>query len=57
MLGAEGDDALGLAHAVRQRKRAADHLIGLLGVDAEREDQLDRLIELGGVEALERSIA
>ena len=44
-------DALALADAVRQRQRAADHLVGLLGVDAEGEDQLDRLVELGRREA------
>ena len=31
-----------------------DHLIRLLGVDAEREDQFDRLVELGAVEALDQ---
>ena len=50
VLGAERDHALGLADAVRQRQRAADHLVRLLGVDAQGEDQLDRLVELGGLE-------
>jgi hypothetical protein len=46
VLGQNAIDALGLADAVRQRQRPADHLIRLLRVDPEREDQLDRLIEL-----------
>src|SRR5207302_11476081 len=50
---AEADDALGLAHAMRQRKRAANHLIGLLGIDAEVDDQLDALVKLGGLESLD----
>ena len=54
VLGAEGDDALGLADAVRQGHRAADHLIRLLRIDPQREDQLDRLIELGRRKRLDR---
>ena len=37
---------------VRQRDRAADHLVGLAGVDAEPERGLDRLVELAGRERL-----
>ena len=38
----EHDHALRLADAVRQHDRAADHLIGLLGVDAQADRDLDR---------------
>ena len=36
----------GLADAVRQHDRAAHHLVGVLGIDAEAEREIDRLVEL-----------
>ncbi len=42
-----------LADAVRQRHRAADVLIGLLGVDPQVGRDLDGLVELGRVERLQ----
>jgi hypothetical protein len=44
--GDDGDD-LGLAEAVGQDDRAANHLVGVLGVDAQTEGQVDGLVELG----------
>ena len=44
-----------LAGAVRQRHGAADHLVGLAGVDAEPERDLDRLVELAGWPATSRA--
>src|SRR5208282_5251592 len=46
---APGDhqDTLGFAQPVGQHHGAADHLVGLLGIDAHVDDQLDRFIELG----------
>ena len=38
---------LGLAHAVRKNDGAANHLIGVLRIDAQPERQLDGLVELG----------
>ena len=37
----------GLAAAMRQRDRAAHHLVGLLGIDSQAERQIDGLVELG----------
>ena len=42
----EDDDALALAGAVRQHDRAADHLVGVLGVDAQADGDVDALVEL-----------
>ena len=39
-------DALGLAGAVRQHDRAADHLVGVLRIDAEADGDVDGLVEL-----------
>ncbi len=50
--GDDGDD-LGLAEAVGQNDRAADHLVGVLGVDAETHGQVDGLVELGVLGFLE----
>ena len=50
----EHDDALRLADAVRQHDRAADELVGLLGIDAQPHRDLDRLVELRVVELLEQ---
>jgi hypothetical protein len=44
----EDGDALGLAGARRHHDRAANDLVGLLGVDAELDGDVDRLVELGG---------
>ena len=38
--------ALALAEAVRQHDRAADHLVGVLRIDAEAKRDLDGLVEL-----------
>jgi hypothetical protein len=48
-LGAAGEDAHadGLAGAVGQADHAADHLVGVAGVDAEVHRDLDGLVELG----------
>ena len=48
---ARGQDAdlLGLARAVGQDDRAADHLVGLLGVDPEPHGDVHGLVELGEV--------
>ncbi len=35
-----------LAGAVRQVDRAADHLVGVLGIDAEADGEVDGLVEL-----------
>ena len=40
------EHALGLAQAVRQHHRAAHHLVGVLGIDAQPQRQLDGLVEL-----------
>ena len=37
---------LALAEPVRQDDRAADHLVGVLGIDAEAKRELDGLVEL-----------
>ena len=44
--GGEDEHAGGLAGAVGQVHRAADHLVGLARVDAEPEGDLDRRVEL-----------
>ena len=41
----EHRDADDLARAVRQHDRAADHLVGVAGVDAQAEVRLDRRVE------------
>ena len=41
----EDDDPDDLAGAVRQDDRAADHLVGVAGIDAEAEMSLDRRVE------------
>src|SRR5207237_1492076 len=46
------EDLLALAEAVRQDDGAADHLIRVLGIDAEAERHLDRLVELGELDFL-----
>ena len=45
-------DALGLAQPVWQHHRAADHLVGVLRVDAQTDRQADRLVELRELELL-----
>ena len=45
---------LALAEAVRQHDGAADHLVGMLRIDAEAAGQLDGLIELGEFDFLEQ---
>ncbi len=40
---------------MRQRHRAADHLVALGGVDAQRHVDLDRLVELGPLDLLEQA--
>ena len=45
------------ADAVRQHDRAADQLVGLLGVDPQPHDDLDGLVELRGVEGLQQPTA
>ena len=42
----DDDDALALAGAVRQHDRAAHHLVGVLGVDAQADGDVDALVEL-----------
>ena len=42
----DGEHALGLAEAVRQHDGAADHLVGVLGIDAKPQGELDGLVEL-----------
>ena len=44
--------ALALAQAVRQDDRAADHLVGVLGIDAQAHRELDRLVELRELDLL-----
>src|SRR5205814_10409509 len=48
------EHALRLAGAVREHGRAADHLVGVLGIDAEEHRQLDRLVELRVRDLLEQ---
>src|SRR5207248_4791660 len=57
LLVAVGDDehALRLAGAVREHGRAADHLVGVLRIDAEQHRQLHRLVELGERDLLEQA--
>jgi len=43
----EHEDPHGLAQAVGQRDAAADHLVGVLRVDAETDRRVERLVELG----------
>ena len=50
----EDDHAERLADSVGQHDRAADQLVGLLGIDAQAHDDLDRLVELGRVEGLQQ---
>ena len=60
--GGEHQHAGGLAGTVRQVHRAADHLIGLAGIDPEPGRDLDGLVELGlgsglcGLDGLERRV-
>ena len=61
LLGCSGGVALGehrdahaLAGALGQRHRAAQHLVGLAGVDAEAERGLDGLVELAGGHGLDQ---
>ena len=49
------EHALGLSGAVREQGRASDHLIGVLGIDAEEHRELDRLVELGEGDLLEQT--
>lgn len=44
----EDRDARGLARAVREHDGATDHLVGVLGVDAQVDGDIDGLIELRG---------
>ena len=44
----EDEDADRLARPVRKDDRAADHLVGVLGIHAETRRDLDRLVELRG---------
>ena len=48
----DGQHLLALAEPVRQHDRAAHHLVGVLGIDAEPHRQLDRLVELGELHLL-----
>ena len=54
-----GDDehALGLAQPVRQHHRAADHLVGVLRIDAQANRQPDGLVELRELELLDAAAA
>ena len=55
----EHRDAQGASRAVRQIDDAADHLVGVLRVDAEVEREFDRLVELGlgvGLDQLHRLV-
>src|SRR5207245_8875158 len=42
----EHGDAYALADAMRQHHRAADHLVRVLGIDAQAEREVDRLVEV-----------
>ncbi len=42
----DGEHLLALAEPVREHDRAADHLVGVLRIDAEAKRQLDGLVEL-----------
>ncbi|KAF5045292.1 hypothetical protein DSECCO2_482760 [anaerobic digester metagenome] len=44
---AEGEHAHVLAQAMGQRHRAAHHLVGILGVDAQAQGHVNGLVELG----------
>ena len=48
----EHEDAHGLSGPVRQHDRAADHLIGVLGIHAQTDREVDRLVELGELRLL-----
>ena len=50
----DGEHFLALAQSVRQHDRAADHLIGVLRIDAETGRQLHGLIELRVFDLLEQ---
>src|SRR5262249_30746193 len=45
--GSNDSNYLGLAQSVRKDDRAADHLVGVLGVDTKAQRQVDSLVELG----------
>ena len=53
----ENEDPDLLARAVRQRGRAADHLVARGGVDPQAERELDGLVELGLRKLVENSTA
>ena len=48
----DGQDLLALAQPVRQHDGAADHLVGVLRIDAKAHRQLDGLVELGELHLL-----
>ena len=48
----EDDHPQRLANTVGQHDRAADQLVGLLGIDTQPNGDFDRLVELGRVECL-----
>ncbi len=51
-----GDDQhlLRLAQSVRQNHRAAHHLVGVLGIDAQTQREFHRLVELGELHFLQK---
>ena len=48
----EDEHAHRLTGAVREDERAADHLVGVLGIDAQANGEVDRLVELGELRLL-----
>ncbi len=54
LAGGNDEHLLALAEPVRQHDRAADHLIGVLRIDAETRGQLDGLVELREFDFLEQ---
>ena len=49
----EHEHAHRLTGAVREDERAADHLVGVLGIDSQANGEVDRLVELGELRLLD----
>ena len=49
----EDEDANRLTGAVRKDERAADHLVGVLGIDSQANGEVHRLVELGELRLLD----
>ena len=52
--GGDHQDFLRLAQTVRQDDRAADHLVGVLGIDSKAQRDFDRLVKLGELHFLQQ---